>query len=112
MSEFDPLRRVLREWVSPEPSAALDARVRADFRAAQAPSPWRRIWTARVSVPVPVLAAVVLLLAVAWLVEIRPGMPQPTVPRAPGVVTRLEASGFQPLPDGLAGVVPVEEVKQ
>jgi hypothetical protein len=112
MSEFDPLRKVLREWAAPEPSAALDARVRAGFRAARAPSLWRRLWTARVSVPVPVLAAVLLVLAMAWLVEFRPAVPQAPVTRAPGVVTRLEATGFQPLPDGVARVIPVEEAKQ
>ena len=106
MSEFDPLRAVLREWQAPEPSAALDARVRAGFRVLVAPSPWARFWTARVSVPVPVLAAVALLLAVAWLVEFRPAAP---AVRAPGVVTRLEATGFRPLPDGIALV---EEIKR
>jgi hypothetical protein len=112
MSEFDPLQKVLREWEAPEPSAALDARVRAGFRAARAHAPWRRLWTARVSVPVPVLAAVLLLLAVAWAVELRPEMPRRPVPPAPGVVTRLEATGFQPLPDGVAQVVPVGDGKR
>jgi hypothetical protein len=106
MSEMDPLRAVLREWEAPEPPAALDARVRAGFRAAVMPSAWGRIWSARVSVPVPVLAAAVLVLAVAWLVEFRPAAP---ASHPPGVVTRLETTGFQPLPDGIARV---EEIKQ
>ena len=106
MSETDPLRTVLREWEAPEPSVALDARVHADFRATVAPSPWERFWTARVSVPIPVLAVSVLLLTVAWLIEFRPARP---TPRPPGVVTRLETTGFQPLPDGLARV---EDTKQ
>ena len=106
MNEFDPLRAVLREWQAPDPPEAMDARVRAGFRAFAAPSPWKRFWTARVSVPVPVLAAVVLLLAVAWAVEFRPA---PRAEHAPGVVTMLEATGFQPLPDGIARV---EEVKR
>jgi hypothetical protein len=106
MSENDPLRALLREWQAPEPSPALEERVRADFRAARALSPWARIWRARVSVPVPVLAAVALLAAVAWLVEFRPAAP---AVREPGIVTRLEATGFQPVPDGVALV---EEVKQ
>lgn len=112
MSETDPLRNVLREWEAPEPSTALDARVLAGFRAALAPSPWRRLWTARVSVPVPALAAVVLLVAMAWLVELRPAQPQPPAASAPGVVTRLETTGLQALPDGMAKVVPVEEIRQ
>jgi hypothetical protein len=106
MSEFDPLRAVLREWKTPEPPDALDTRVRAAFRAQVTPSPWSRFWTARITVPVPVLAALVLMLAVVWLVEFRPPAP---VERPPGVVTRLEATGFQPLPDGVARA---EVVKQ
>jgi hypothetical protein len=43
--------------------------------------------------------------SVAWLVEFRPAAP---AVRAPGVVTRLEATGFRPLPDGIALV---EEIK-
>jgi hypothetical protein len=106
MSENDPLRAALREWKAPEPSAELDERVRAGFRATRRPSPWARFLSARVSVPVPALAAVVLLIAVAWLVEFRPA---PPTPRQPGVVTRLEATGFQPVPNGVALV---QEVKQ
>ena len=44
--------------------------------------------------------------SVAWLVEFRPAAP---AVRAPGVVTRLEATGFRPLPDGIALV---EEIKR
>jgi hypothetical protein len=106
MSENDSLRALLREWKAPEPSEALDERVRAGFRTVRAPSPWARFWRARVSVPVPVLAAVALLVAVAYLVEFRP---TPPAPRQPGVVTRLEATGFQPVPNGVALV---EDVKQ
>jgi hypothetical protein len=107
MSGNDPLRTVLREWKAPEPSAALDERVRAGFRPARAPSIWTQFLRARVSVPVPVLAAAMLLIAVVYLVEFRPAPPAP--PRQPGVVTRLEATGFQPVPDG---VTLVEDVKQ
>jgi hypothetical protein len=107
MSEMDPLRAVLREWKAPEPSAALDERVRAGFRAVRPRSTWARFWTARISVPVPVLAMAALVAAMVWLVEFRPSPPVP--PRRPGVVTRLEATGFRPEPDGAALV---EEVKQ
>jgi hypothetical protein len=105
MSENDPLRAVLREWKAPEPSAGLDERVRAGFRVSRSPSPWARFLSARVSLPVPVLAAVVLLIAVAWIVESRPSPPSL---RQPGLVTRLEATGFQPVPNGVALL---EEVK-
>jgi hypothetical protein len=106
MSENDPLRAVLREWKAPEPSEALDERVRSAFRMARGPSVWARFLGARISVPVPVLAAAMLLVAVAWLVEFRPTPPAPR--RQPGVVTRLEATGFQPVPDGVALV---EDIK-
>jgi hypothetical protein len=108
MSEMDPLRRVLREWQPPEPSAALDARVRTAFRAESMPGAWRKFWMARVSIPVPVLAAASILVVIAWVVGFRPGTPT-AVQHPPGVVTRLEATGFVPLPDGSARVV---EIKQ
>jgi hypothetical protein len=107
MTENDPLRAVLREWKTPEPSAELDTRVRRGFRMARAPSPWVRFWTARVSVPVPVLAVLMVLVAMVWLVEFRPAPPAPV--RRPGMVTRLEATGFQAVPNGVALV---EDVKQ
>ena len=107
MTENDPLNAVLREWQAPEPSAALDQRVRAGFRALQPAPRWSRFWSARLSVPVPVLAAVLLLVGVVWLVEFRPAAP-PVPPRQPGVVTRLAATGFQPEPNGVALV---QEVK-
>ena len=106
MSEFDLLRSVLREWKAPEPPAALDARILADFRALAAPSGWKRFWTARISIPVPVLAAAMLLVAIIWLVVLRPAAP---AARQPGVVTQLAATGYQPLPDGRALI---QDVKQ
>jgi len=65
MKEHDPLNSVLREWEAPEPPSAVDARVRAAYRQAHRPSLWRRIWSARVTIPVPVLAAALLLIAAA-----------------------------------------------
>jgi hypothetical protein len=106
MSENDPLRAVLREWQTPEPSAGLDERLRAGFRAVQAPSPWSRFWQARITVPVPVLAAAMVLLALVWVIGFRPSPPAPA--RRPGLMTRLEATGFHAVPDGVALV---EDVK-
>jgi hypothetical protein len=108
MSGNDPLRAVLREWQAPEPSAALDERVRAGFRAARAPSLWAQFLTARITVPVPVLAAAMVLLALAWYIGFRPASPAAPA-RRPGVVTRLEATGFQPVPNGPALI---EDVRQ
>jgi hypothetical protein len=110
MSENDPLRAVLQEWKVPEPSATLDESVRAGFRAARPPSAWAQFWSARVSVPLPALtgaAAMVLVAAAAWLIAFRPSPPAPV--QRPGVVTRLEATGFLPVPDGSALV---KEVRQ
>jgi hypothetical protein len=64
--EDDKLRAVLRAWEAPEPDPEMDARVRAAWRALHPAGwkrTWKRIWTARVSVPVPVLAALLLIAA-------------------------------------------------
>ncbi|SPE42355.1 hypothetical protein SBA3_520036 [Candidatus Sulfopaludibacter sp. SbA3] len=107
----DDLRPLLREWEAPEPASAMDTRIRVAWRASVTPTPrglgyW---FTARVSVPVPILAALVLAI-LALLIELRP-VP-PVVRPQPGYVTRLGAAGFQPLPDGAARAVPMSEVKQ
>ncbi len=110
MSENDPLRAVLQEWKAPEPSAALDGNIRAGFRAAQPRSGWAQFWSARVSVPLPALmcaAAMVLLMVAACVFALRPSPPAPA--QRPGVVTRIEATGFLPVPEGSALV---KEVKQ
>lgn len=110
MSERDPLRDLLREWKSPEPSAELDERVSGAYRAAfreQRVPLWTRLLNARISVPVPVLLAAVAGLALfLWL---RPAS-APSAPRdTADVVTKLNASGFVPLPNGDARIVPVTE---
>ena len=115
MKEHDPLNSVLREWEAPEPSAAVDARVRAAYRAAHRPSLWWRIWSAQVTIPVPVLAAAFLLLLapVLWL-QLRPPAPQPAAvtPAGTGYMTRIETAGFRPLPDGATRVIRSGEWKQ
>jgi len=120
--ERDPLSGLLREWKAPEPPAAMDARVLAAYREQYAASPWRRFWGARITVPVPAFAALLLVLAAIWM-EFRPvPSAQPGVlrtdtrvvsmPEGRGCVTRLDASGFQPLPDGAARVVGSGEIRQ
>lgn len=122
MTEFDPLRPVLREWEAPEPPLGMDARVRAAYRTARPASSWRRIWSVRVSVPAPVLAALLLVIA-ALLLQFRSAPPAPrpalrldstlvALPGGQGYVTRLDATGFQPLPDGAARVVRSEGIIQ
>jgi hypothetical protein len=112
MKEFDSIHALLREeWKSPEPTAELDRRVTEAYRSAVRPKPaWQQFWTMRVSVPAPVLfiAAVAIVALVIWL---RPAAsPAPT--ERSGVVTELNVSGFQPLPNGEARVVPAVEIKK
>jgi hypothetical protein len=112
MKEHDPLNTLLREWEAPDASAALDVRVRAVYRDALKPSLWRRLWSFRVSIPVPVLAAALLLVIVGVWLQTRSAPPVRTAPASPGYVTRLDSAGFQPLPDGATRVIRAGEVKQ
>jgi hypothetical protein len=110
--EPDPLDIILREeWKSPEPSAALDQRVIAGWRSMTRPSPWMRFWTLRLSVPAPVLAAAMLAIFTLffWL-RSAPGTPVPG--ETAGAVTRLNVSGFQPLPNGEARVISAVEIRK
>jgi len=89
----------------------MDARVRAVWRASHPPG-WKRIWTARVSVPVPVLAA---LLLIAALLLAKFGAARRSTAETPsghgGYVTQLNATGFQPVPNGEARVITVKEAR-
>ena len=116
MSERDPLQSLLREWKSPELGSDFDDRVvsayRARFPMETGRQPvLRRFWAARISVPVPVLLAVMATIALfLWL---RPTTAPVTAPRPAdlpsGVLTQLNVSGFQPLPNGEARIVPAED---
>ncbi len=109
MKENDDLRAVLREWEAPEPSPEMDGRVLAAWHGAR-PRVWRRIWTARVSVPIPVLAA--LLLVAAFLVVRLGAVRPPAAPADSGTyVTRLNGTGFQPVPNGEARVITAKEAQ-
>ncbi len=98
MKEQDPLSSLLREWEAPEPPAALDVRARAAWAARPRAPWWGRIWSAHISVPVPVLAALLVIGLALWL-QFRP---RPPAVAAPGgsYVTRIETAGFRALPDG------------
>ena len=112
MKEHDPMNTLLREWEAPEAPLALDGQVRAAYRAAVRPTRWQRLWSFRISIPVPVLAAALLLAAVGVWLQSRTG--EPVRPRSapPGHMTRLESAGFRPLPDGAVRVIRSGEVKQ
>jgi len=116
MREPDSLDALLREWKSPEPTAELDQRVTSAYLSAVRPSRFsprvlRLFWTMRVSVPAPALVAAVfaILTLFFWL---RPSAAPAASPATSGVVTQLNASGFQPLPNGEARVIPAMEVQK
>jgi hypothetical protein len=106
MNEHDSLSSVLREWAAPEASAVMDARVRATYRARYGASWWRRFLSARVSIPVPVLAALLVVVTAFWLqFRAQPPRPGAVAPTGEGYMTRIEAAGFHPLPDGETRVI-------
>ena len=110
MMENDSLKNVLKEWRAPEPTSALDARLRAAYRDVYRPSPWKLFWMTRISVPAPALA-VFAILVFALILQFR-SAPAPVAPRADrGYIPRMEATGFQPLPNGAARVVAGEGVR-
>jgi len=72
----EQLREILREWKAPAAPVRLRAAVFSEAPAEW----WRRIWTASVRVPVPVVCCLVLLLAfLAWR---RPKTSGPVIERA------------------------------
>jgi hypothetical protein len=116
MKEPDSLDALLREWKIAEPAGGLDQRMIAAYRSAVHSeldsSPfWRRFWTTRVSISAPVLVATALAVLALFL-WFRPATAPVPSPQTPGAVTRLNVTGFQPLPNGDARVVPAMEVQR
>lgn len=110
MKETDSLDALLREWKLSEPGPELDRRIIAGCRTAMgsrrdAAPFWRRFWAMRISIPAPALMAAALVV-VALLLWLRPAV-RPV--QNPGAVTRLNITGFEPLPNGDARVVPAVE---
>lgn len=61
MSQDPDLQRLLPHWQPPDPPATLDYRVLASYRQHLLQVPlWRRLWTARIAVPLPLATALVL----------------------------------------------------
>ena len=100
--EHDPdLHPIIRRWTPPPAAPDLDARMMARF-AARRPALWRRRVEFRLSIPIPLLAALVLLAALGgWWVDRRAraaadlrerldGFEPVAAPRL--VVTRAEAA--------------------
>jgi anti-sigma-K factor RskA len=117
MKESDPLSALLKEWRSPEPSPELDRRMVSAYRERMErntprDSPlWIRFWRARISVPAPLLtlAALAALAIFVWFRQTPASHPAPVTP---SLVTQLNATGFEPLPNGAARVVPVSELNK
>jgi hypothetical protein len=119
MNEPDPLDTLLHEWKAPEPAPEMDRRIaeayRRTFRNTQRKAPgWRGFWNARVSVPVPaLLAAMAVIALVVWYrSSVSTSTPASAGKDATGVVTRVSAVGFQPLPNGEARIIPVKEISR
>lgn len=104
-------RELLREWQAPEAPPAMDARIRAAWRTAYPAPPRWNFWSARVSVPVPALAAVMLVL-LAFALQFRSEPPALSRTGGRAYVTQVDAEGFQPLPNGAARVVRLEGISQ
>jgi len=106
-NQEDPLRSLLHEWEAPPPPVGLETRVRARFRAWRRPTWFGRLWSFRISIPAPLLAAALLLLAVGfWLVRRTAPLQPPAIASPAGeYMTRLETAGFQPLPDGEVRII-------
>jgi hypothetical protein len=112
MKDKDSLNTLLHEWEAPDAPASMDARVRAAYREFVRPSVWQQVWRFRVSIPIPLLAAVLLLAAVGVWLQSRSGEPTRPATAPTGYMTRLESAGFRPLPDGAVRVIRSGEVKQ
>ncbi len=105
----DELQEALQKWEAPPPGASVDKRVLAAYRKNYARIPlWRRMLAARISVPVPV-AALLLIATAAWLalpsrqasapaqpapVAIRPA---PAPAREPVMAQQLRIEDFRPV---------------
>lgn len=112
MREPEPFSALLQEWKSPEPSPELDRRIVAAYRnALPCPPILRRFLQARVSIPVPAFAVGVLV-AVLMFLWFRGSSPPQPLPATSNLVTHLDATGFQALPNGAARLVPVKELRK
>lgn len=87
MPADEELKEVLAQWSAPESFAALDHQVMAAYRQRSRPSLWRRLLTASIRVPVPVMAAAMLFIALSAAVTLRalshePQLVLPSLPPA------------------------------
>jgi len=88
----------LAEWRAPARPQQLDVRVAASYRGAMDPPAWRRLWHARISVPVPVAAILLIALLAASGLAFR--------------ASGRESGGTKPSAgSGLAELRPLEEIR-
>jgi hypothetical protein len=110
MTERDPLNTLLREWKAPEPAPGMDRRVVEAYRATRTPPAWRGFWKMRISIPVPILLAAMVVFALLLWFRSKPAQDVPS--SAGDVVTHLNATGFEPLPNGEARIVAIKETNR
>ena len=114
MNEPDSLDKLLHEWKSPDPAEQMDERVLDAWRSAVQPpaQSGRSFWTMRINIPAPALLAAALAVAVLlfWLRRPDPPIVHEAVPQTRGIVTQLDARGFEPLPNGEARIVSAREI--
>jgi hypothetical protein len=123
----EELDGLLRRWGAPVVPEGMDERMLAAYRRqVRAAEPWwSRLFTASVRVPLPVAVGLLMLLVVTAALALRPVADAPTAgtsgPSAPvqavravdpPVVTRTDLSGFQPVSEVTATVVPEKEMRQ
>jgi hypothetical protein len=115
MIEHDPFNKLLQEWQAPDLPPYLEERIAGVCRTEvpstdRRPPYYRRWWTARVRIPVPLMGLAILLVAMLFWFRSKSA---PSLPPDPaGVVTRVNATEFEPLPNGEARLVPVKETHQ
>src|SRR5512134_1903936 len=123
----EDLDGLLRRWGAPVVPVGMDERMLAAYRRqVRAAEPWWfRLFTATVRVPLPVAVGLLMLFVVTAALALRPVGTPPTAgtsgPSAPvqavrvvdpPVVTRTDLSGFQPVSEVTATVVPEKETRQ
>lgn len=87
MPADEELKDLLAQWSTPDSYAALDHQVMTAYRQRSRPSFWRRLMTASIRVPVPVMAAAMLLILLSAAVTLRvlshePQLVLPSFPQA------------------------------
>jgi hypothetical protein len=116
MTEPDSLDKLLREWKSPEPAEQMDESVLHAWRSAVQPTVQvpraRNFWTMRINIPAPALLAGVIAVAVLllWLRRPDASVVHEAAPQTRGIVTQLDARGFEPLPNGEARIISAREI--